>query len=160
MKKFEIELKWAVIFSVALLLWMYFEKAMGWHSERIKFQPIYTMLFGVIAVIIYVLALLEKKKEYYNSTIHWKQSFLSGAILSLFIAFFTPVVLYITYAIISPEFFSTFITYKTENTKMSLADAEKYFSMSNYLYANTFSTLSNGIVISAIISFFIKSKTN
>jgi hypothetical protein len=160
MKKFEIELKWAVFFSLALLIWMYFEKAMDWHGEKIKFQPIYSMLFGVIAIIIYILALLDKKKEYYDTKIDWKQSFLSGAILSLFIAFFTPLVIYITYEIISPEFFSTFITYKTENTKMSLADAKKYFSMSNYLYTNTFSTLSNGIVISAIISFFIKSKTN
>ena len=43
---------------------------------------------------------------------------------------------------------------------MTLEDAEKYFSLSNYMYTNTFSTLSNGIVISAIISYFIKSKTN
>ena len=43
---------------------------------------------------------------------------------------------------------------------MTLEDAEKYFSTSNYMYTNTFSALSNGIVISAIISYFIKSKNN
>jgi uncharacterized protein YacL len=160
MEKFKIELKWAIIFSVSLLIWMYFEKTMGWHDEKVKFQPIYTMLFGVIAIIIYVLALLNKKKNYYNNKIEWKQGFLSGAILSLLIAILTPVVLYISFKYISPDYFTNIINYKIENSKMTLEDAKKYFSMSNYMYTNTFSTLSNGIVISAIISYFIKSKTN
>ena len=139
---------------------MYFEKTMGWHDEKIKFQPIYTMLFGLVSIIIYVLALLDKKKNYYNNTIDWKQGFLSGAILSLAVAVLTPIVLYIIFEYISPAYFTNIISYKIENSKMTLEDAEKYFSLSNYLYTNTFSTLSNGIVMSAIISFFIKSKSN
>ena len=160
MEKFKIELKWALIFSICLLIWMYFEKTMGWHDEKIKFQPIYTMLFGLVSIIIYVLALLDKKKNYYNNTIDWKQGFLSGAILSLAVAVLTPIVLYIIFEYISPAYFTNIISYKIENSKMTLEDAEKYFSLSNYLYTNTFSTLSNGIVMSAIISFFIKSKSN
>ena len=160
MEKFKIELKWALIYSICLLFWMYFEKTMGWHDEKIKFQPIYTMLFGLVSIIIYVLALVDKKKNYYKSTIDWKQGFLSGAILSLVVAILTPIVLYITFEYISPAYFTKIISYKIENSKMTLEDAEKYFSLSNYLYTNTFSTLSNGIVMSAIISFFIKSKTN
>ncbi|WP_339837577.1 DUF4199 domain-containing protein [uncultured Flavobacterium sp.] len=160
MEKFKIEVKWAVIFSVSLLIWMYFEKTMGWHDEKVKFQPIYTMLFGVITIIIFVLALVEKKKNYYHNKIDWKQGFLSGAILSLLIALLTPVVLFITFEYISPDYFTNIINYKTENSKMTLEDAQKYFSLSNYMYTNTFSTLSNGIVVSAIISYFIKSKAN
>ncbi|WP_339888607.1 DUF4199 domain-containing protein [uncultured Flavobacterium sp.] len=160
MEKFKIELKWAVIFSICFLIWMYFEKTMGWHDEKVKFQPIYTMLFGIISILIYVLALQNKKKNYYNNKIDWKQGFLSGAILSLLVAIFTPVVLYITFEYISPDYFTNIINYKIKNSKMTLEDAEKYFSLSNYMYTNTFSTLSNGIVISAIISYFIKSKTN
>lgn len=160
MEKFKIEFKWAVIYSICLLIWMYFEKTMGWHDEKVKFQPIYTMLFGFIIVIIYVLALLDKKKNYYNNFIDWKQSFLSGAILSIFVALFTPFVIYITFEYISPEYFKNIINYKIQNSKMTLEDAEKYFSLSNYMYTNAFSNLSNGIVISAIISYFIKSKSN
>ena len=160
MEKFKIEFKWAVIYSICLLIWMYFEKTMGWHDEKVKFQPIYTMLFGFIIVIIYVLALLDKKKNYYNNFIDWKQSFLSGAILSLLVALFTPFVLYITFEYLSPEYFKNIINYKIQNSKMTLEDAEKYFSLSNYMYTNAFSNLSNGIVISAIISYFIKSKSN
>lgn len=159
MEKFKIEIKWAIIFSLSLLIWMYFEKSMGWHDEKARFQPIYTMLFGVVSIFVYVFALLDKKKNYYQNNIDWKQGFLSGAILSVFAAVLTPLVLFITFKYFSPDFFTTVITYKTQNTKMSLEDAQKYFSMSNYIYTNTFSTLSNGIVLSAIISFFIKSKS-
>ncbi|WP_338377270.1 DUF4199 domain-containing protein [uncultured Flavobacterium sp.] len=159
MEKFKIELKWAIIYSICLFVWMYFEKTMGWHSEKIKFQPIYTMFFGLVSIAIYVLALFNKKKDYFNNQIDWKQGFLSGAILSLFIAVLTPLVLFFTFEFISPDFFSNIIKYKVENSKMSVEDAEKYFSFSNYIYTNTFSTLSNGIVLSAIISFFIKTKT-
>ncbi len=160
MEKFKIELKWAVIFSICLLLWMYFEKTMGWHDEKVRFQPIYTMLFGFIAIIIYVLALLNKKKEYYNNQIDWKQGFLSGAILSFFIAFFTPIVLYVTFEYISPNFFTKITNSIIQNSEKTLEDVEKIFSLSRFIYTNTFSTLSNGIVMSAIIAFFIKSKTN
>lgn len=158
MEKFRIELKWAVIYSLCLLIWMYLERTMGWHTDQIKFQPIYTMFFGLVTIAVYLLALFNKKKDYYKNQIDWKQGFLSGAILSLFIAVLTPIVLFITFEYISPDFFSNIINYKVENSKMSLEDAEKYFSFSNYIYTNTFSTLSNGIVLSAIISFFIKTK--
>lgn len=160
MEKFKIEFKWAVILSICSLIWMYFEKMMGWHAEKVKFQPIYTMLFGFVVILIYVLALLHKKKIYYNNQINWKQGFLSGAILSLFVAAFTPIVIFISFEYISPDFFSNMINYKTEKTEMTLEEAKKYFTLSNYVYMSTFSTLSNGIVISAILSFFIKSKTS
>lgn len=160
MEKFKIEFKWAILFSLSLLVWMAFEKTLGWHTEKIGFQPIYTMLFGFIALLLYVLALLDKKKNYYNGTMDWKQGFLSGAILSLIIAAFTPITQYITFEVISPDFFSNIIQYKIEKKQMSLADAEKYFSLSNYIYTNTFSTLSSGIVMAAIVAFFTKSKIN
>jgi hypothetical protein len=158
MEKFKIEFKWAIIFSICSLFWMYFEKTMGWHDEKVKFQPIFTMLFGIIAIILYTSALLNKKKIYFNNEINWKQGFVSGAILSLIIAAFTPITQFISFEYISPNFFTNMINYKLEHTKMTLEDANRYFTLSNYIYTNTFSTLSNGIVISAIISFFIKSK--
>ena len=158
MEKFKIEIKWALLASIAYMLWIYLEKLLGWHNQKIKFQPIFTMLFGFVTLLIYILALKEKKESYFNNTINWKQGFLSGAILSLFIALFTPVVTYLSFEYISPTFFSNFINYKVTQTKMSIADAQKYFSLSNYIYTSTFSSLSNGIVIGAVVSYFIKNK--
>lgn len=158
MEKFKIEFKWAIFLSICSLIWMYFEKNMGWHNEKVKFQPIYTMLFGCITIAVYVLALLNKKKDYFKNQMDWKQGFVSGAILSLIIAAFTPIVQFISFEYISPDFFDNIINYKLKHTKMTLEDAKRYFTLSNYIYTNTFSSLSSGIVISALISFILKSK--
>lgn len=160
MEKFKIEFKWAIYFSVITILWMYFEKFMGWHDEKIHLQQIYTMLFGIIAIVIYVFALTDKKKNYYNVTMDWKQGFISGAILSLIVAAFTPITQYITLEIISPEYFTNIINYTVEKGRMSLEDAKIHYNLSSYIYMSTFFGLSSGIVTSAIVAFFVKTKTN
>ena len=38
MKKYSLEIKWGVIFAISTLVWIYFEKAMGWHDELIAQQ--------------------------------------------------------------------------------------------------------------------------
>jgi hypothetical protein len=158
MGKFKIELKWAIYFSIISLLWMHFEKFMGWHDEKIHLQQIYTMLFGIVALIIYIFALLDKKKNYYNNTMDWKQGFVSGAILSLFIAALTPITQYITLEIISPEYFTNIINYTVEKGRMTIEEANKHYNLSSYIYMSTFFGLSSGIVTSAIVSLLVKSK--
>ena len=61
MSKFRIEIKWAIIFALATLLWMAFEKSMGWHDVLIEKHAIYTNFFAIIAIAVYVLALLDKR---------------------------------------------------------------------------------------------------
>lgn len=158
MEKFKIEFKWAIYFSIIALGWMCFEKAMGWHDEKIHLQQIYTMLFGIIAIVIYVFALLDKKKNYFNHSMNWKQGFISGAILSLIIAAFTPITQYITLEIISPEYFTNVINYTVEKERMTLEDAKNHFTLANYIYMSTFFGLSSGVVTAAIVAFFVKSK--
>lgn len=158
MEKFKIEFKWAIYFSIIVLGWMYFEKMMGWHDEKIHLQQIYTMLFGIIAIVIYVFALLDKKKNYFNHNMNWKQGFISGAILSLIIAAFTPITQYITLEIISPEYFTNIINYTVEKNRMTLDDAKNHFTLANYIYMSTFFGLSSGVVTAAIVAFFVKSK--
>ncbi len=158
MEKFKIEFKWAVYFSIITLIWMYFEKTMGWHNEKIHLQQIYTMLFGIIAIIIYVFALLDKKKNYFNNSMNWKQGFISGAILSLIIAAFTPITQFITLEIISPEYFTNIINYTVEKKRMTLEEAKNHFTLASYIYMSTFFGLSSGIVTAAIVAFFVKSK--
>lgn len=158
MEKFKIEFKWAIYFSIIVLGWMYFEKMMGWHDKKIHLQQIYTMLFGIIAIVIYVFALLDKKKNYFNHNMNWKQGFISGAILSLIIAAFTPITQYITLEIISPEYFTNIINYTVEKKRMTLDDAKNHFTLANYIYMSTFFGLSSGVVTAAIVAFFVKSK--
>jgi hypothetical protein len=61
MKSIKIEIKWGVLFILVGLIWMVFEKTMGWHDAYIDKQATYTNFIAPIAIAIYVFALLDKK---------------------------------------------------------------------------------------------------
>ena len=67
MKKFNVEVKWGVTFVIAQLIWIAFEKIMGWHDEHIDVQGVYSLFFAVIAFLIYYAALREKREKYFQN---------------------------------------------------------------------------------------------
>lgn len=158
MKNYRIEIKWALIFTVTGLLWMVFEKAMGWHSENIEKHPLYTNFFGILAILIYFLALREKRKDFYDGLITWRQGFVSGILITVIITVLTPLSLYITHEIISPEYFSNIIAYSVENNRMNRNDAEALFNLTSYIIQGTSWALVMGVVTSAIVAWIIRTK--
>ena len=158
MKKFLIEIKWGVIFFIAGLVWTLFEKFMGWHDEAIGKEALYGTLFAVIAVGIYILALLDKKRNFYNGTMTWGQGFVAGAIITIIIAFLSPFAQYISYRIISPEYFHNITEYTLQNTAMTQKGAAAYYNLKSFMLQSVFTALAMGIVTSAIVAYFVKSK--
>lgn len=156
MKKFRIEFKWAIIFTVVFLLWMYFEKMVGWHDELIGKQAVYTNIFGILAIVIYVLALREKRDIYFNGIMDWKQGFISGAILSVIIAAFTPISQYLVHSFISPDFFKNIINFRLENSQLEQSFIENYYTLSTFIFQAAFYALSYGIVTAGIVAWFVK----
>lgn len=156
MNKYQTEIKWAVIFSLATLAWMFLEKTLGWHDEYIDKHAIYTNLFALVAITIYVLALLDKRKTDYHGKMNWKQGFISGIILSIVIALFSPIVQYITANTITPEYFPNAIKYIVESGKMGQETAESYFNLKSYVLQGVFGALSMGIVTAAIVAYFVR----
>ena len=158
MKKIAIEIKWGIIFTISGLLWMYLEKSLGWHDVLIAKQPIYTMLFSIIAIIVFVLAIKDKKTNYFENSMDWKQGFLSGCIVSLIVALLSPISQFITSEFISPNYFQNAIKFATDNNRMQLEEAQAYFNLKSYIFQGAYGALSMGIVTSAIVAFFMKSK--
>lgn len=156
MSKFRIEIKWAVIFALATLLWMVFEKSIGWHDVLIEKHAIYTNFFAIIAIAVFVLALLDKRKVDFNGKMNWKQGFISGIFLSVIIAVLSPLTQYITNTFITPEYFPNIIKFAVDSGKMSQEAAESYFSLKSYALQSFFGALTMGIVTSAIVAFFVK----
>lgn len=160
MKKITIEIKWGVLFSIAALVWMIFENSIGLHDKYISKQALYTNLFGLIAILIYGLAIREKKYLYFKGTMNWQQGFISGVVLSIVISFISPMVQYITYTLITPNFFTNFINYAVANNIQTQAQAEAYFSIKSYMIQSIFGSFSTGIIMAAIVAFFLKTKNN
>ncbi len=158
MKKFSIEIKWGIQFSILSIVWMIIEKSAGLHDQYISKQSIYTNLFGIIAIAIYTLALLDKKKNCYNGLMDWKQGFVSGVVLSFVIAVLSPMVQYITFTYISPNFFTNIIRYAVSNKIQTQSQAETFFSMKSYIIQGIFGALSMGVITAALVALLVKTK--
>lgn len=158
MKQFSIELKWAFNFFIASMLWMMLEKFLGYHDDKIQYQPLFSMLFGLITLVIYIFALKDKKINFYHNQMNWREGFVSGLTLSLVIALFTTMIEYTKHHVISPYFLVTMQKIIVGQNKMTLENAENFFTFSNTLSQSIFYVISFGSVLAALISLVIKSK--
>jgi len=157
-KKFGIELKWAFIFIGISLLWMVVERLTGLHDKYISKHIIYTNLFAIPAIIIFVLALFDKRKNFYNNKMSWLDGFLAGLVISIIITVFSPLTQLITIKVITPDFFPNMINYVVESGKMSRENAEDYFSLTNYMMQSALGGLLMGAITSAIVALFVRKK--
>ncbi len=104
----------------------------------------------------YLLALREKRRRVYKENITWLQGFISGVILTVFVALLSPVVQYVTQNYITPEYFKNVIEYSVTNDLMTRTKANAYFNITNYMWQSAFGALGFGIATAAIVAIFVK----
>lgn len=159
MKKFAIEIKWGIRYFFAYLVWVYIEKMSGYYSEKIDDYLLYSMLFNVIAIFIYIMAIKDKKKNYFNNSMDWKQGAVTGIFMTIVIAILMPLCQIVIHKGMAPEFFTNMIENSVaKGTKIE--DAKSYFNLSSYIFQSVFSALSFGVVISAIVAYFLQTKNS
>ncbi|MDN3670328.1 DUF4199 domain-containing protein [Echinicola jeungdonensis] len=144
------------MFTFIGLLWIGLERAVGLHDEYIGFHSTYTNLFAFIAILLYVLALLDKRNHYYKGYISWKNAFFSGLVLSAIIAILSPLSQLISHKIVTPHYFENAINHAVSRKIMSQQEAESYFSLGNYILQTTFFAFIVGCITAALISIFIR----
>lgn len=157
MGKFNIEIKWALLFAISSLVWTAIERAAGMHEERISDYIWFSSLFAIVAIAIFVFALRDKKKNYYQGNMTWSHGFISGVIISIIITVLSPLTIYIAFTFISPDFFANMTDYNVAQG-LTREKAEAYFNIKTYLLQGAFSGLSMGIVTSAVVALFLRTK--
>jgi len=158
MNKYKIEIKWAFIFTIMMLAWMFLEKSFGLHDVHIDKHAIYTNVVAILAIAVYVFALLDKRKNFYNGKMTYMQGFISGLIISLVVTIFSPLTQYITSEIISQDYFANIIKYTVEQREMNQAEAENFFNLKSYIGQVLIATPIMGIITSAIVAIFTRKK--
>lgn len=158
MRKLTIELKWAVLFALTTLAWMVGEKLAGLHDTHIDKHATYTNFFAVPAIALYVLALLDKRKNAYGGAMTWKQGFISGLYITLFVTILSPLTQVITSEVITPNFFSNAIRYTVSTGELEQAVAEQHFSLKSYIVMGLIGAPVMGIVTSAIVALFTRKR--
>jgi len=157
--QYKIEIKWAVVFILTMLLWMCLERVLGWHDEHIDKHMYLTNLFAIPAILIYVLALRDKRENDYGGSMTYKQGFMSGLIMTVVITLITPFAQWIISSVITPHYFENAIAYSLETGyHKTLEEAERFFNLKSYLLQATFGAFFMGVLTSAVVAFFVRSK--
>lgn len=158
MRKIYIELKWAVIFSIALLSWILFEKTMGWNKEQFEEFWWLTLLFAPFAILMYLLALREKRRRVFGGEMTWIQGFISGVIISVFAALLSPLTEYVAYNFFTPDYFNTIAESSVTNDLMARTKMNNLFNINNYRWQSAFGLFGFGVLNSVIAAFFVRKK--
>ena len=158
MRQFKIEFKWSVILAITLLVWMYGEKALGFHDERIDQHYYITLLFFIPSITIYVLTILDKRKNFYEGRMTYKQGFMAGLVMTGFSLLWTPVNQVIVSLIITPDYFKNVIEYTVAHNLMTLEEAQAQFNLTSYIIQGLISFPIVGAFTSAIIALFTRKK--
>lgn len=138
---------------------MILEKIAGLHTIHIDKHAIYTNLVAIPAITIYVLALLDKRNNYYGGVISYKQGFESGLILTILITAISPMSQIVATYLITPEYFPNMIKYVVSKGQMTREDADEYFNLRSYIIQGLTGSFVMGLLTTAIVTFFISRKT-
>jgi hypothetical protein len=135
---------------------MTLERLFGLHDSHIDKHAIYTNFIAIPAIAIYVLALLDKRNNFYGGFMSYKLGFISGLIITLIVTLFTPLIQYITSTIITPDFFTNMIDYTVSEGLMQRGEAEDFFNLKSYMIQASIGAPVMGLITTAIVAFFTK----
>lgn len=158
MKNYRTELKWAGIFSLMYLAWMMMEHLCGLHGRHIQYQQLVSTFILLPSLLIYVLAIREKKLRVFQGTITFRQAFKSGMLLTLFIVILSPVNQLITTGLIAPDFFENMQEFAVSQKQMSVQEAEARLNTGAFIVQSIIGGLVTGAVFSALIALVIRTK--
>jgi len=159
MKSFKIELRWAILYSLAIMGWGMVEQKLGWHDVHISIQLVFHLLATIaIMTVVLIVMIKQKRTNYYKGKMEWKQGIVTGGKFAVITAALSVLTQYFIYHYISPDFFSHAIAYVTNKAHhpMSLKDAKEIFSMKSYIVQGIQDCFSFGLVLSAIVAFALK----
>ena len=154
--KYYLEIKWSLFFLMMSLSWVWAEKLCGLHDIYIQEHAMYTNLMGIPAVLIYFLAMWEKRKNLDN-VMSFKQAFMYGLSITLIVVALSPFMTYISFTLITPHFFEYAIQFSVKQGYMNSKDAFAYFSLDSYILQSVFGGFIMGLITTAITAFIMKS---
>lgn len=156
MNNYKTEIKWAIVFFVVTLLWMFLERLVGLHDRYIDKHAVYTNFFAVVAIGVYVLALLNKRKHFYSGTMTYWQGVHSGLWLTLFIVILVPLAQFITHTWITPDYFNQVSKLAVKTGQMSSDQAQAYFSLAHYIQLSVIIAAVMGFVTTLVVAVFTR----
>jgi len=158
MNRIQIEIKWGLLFFLSGLIWMFLEKSLGFHDVNLEKHANFTLWYAPIAIGLYVLAIRNKKINFYCGKLNFTQGFISGLIMTLVILILTPLSQYISHEYISPEYFPNIIRMTVEKGQMTQSEAEAQFTLVGYIQQSLIFATFMGVVTSALAALLTRTR--
>lgn len=156
MDSYRVELKWGLIFFLALLVWMMVERMAGLHGPRIEYHAVFTSLFAVVAVVLYVCALREKRSRALGGQMNWKQGFFAGLGITIVVTVLSPLGQYLIHTFISPDYLENVADYAVEAGMMTREEAASHFTLGSYIVQSAVGAVVMGVITSAVVAWFLR----
>ncbi len=156
MQNFKIELKWALLFIGMTWVWMIIERAVGLHDTYISQHPTYTNLVAIPAILLYVLAMREKRSQFYKGTMTYKQGVIFGLIMTGIITALVPLSQLVISNVISPDYFKNAIEYSVSSGQATQEEADSFFNIKSYIIQGMIGAPIMAILTTLIVAIFVK----
>ena len=153
-----IELKWGLILAASSLLWIIIERWLGWYSNQIPSYVRLTNIYGIPALLIYCLALAEKREKDYSGELTWKDGFIAGLMITLIFLILTPLIKYTGYTFIAPEYFKNIIDFGVNVKKKDKGALTAFFNMKNVIVQGLYGVAIMGALCSAVAALIVKKR--
>ena len=156
MKTYKFEIKWAIVFALMTIVWMLIEKLAGLHDQHIENHAFYTKLLSIPALIVFILAMMDKRKNFYFNVFSFKKAFNMGIVLTSMIVVLIPIIYLIVLKVISPDYLTNASEYAISSGNMNEMEARNYFDFNSILLFGIITSLFSGLIISALAALITK----
>jgi membrane protease YdiL (CAAX protease family) len=162
----KIEIKYTVLISLLMLLWLSLEFMIGLHEKPLIAYHPYITMFALFIPIICAMLAVNEKREFLEGRITFKQAFLTGLLIAVFTTLVSPLIQWIFFAVVNPDFFDNMIAYSIERAhanKMTEQQAQKvavgYFNLQSYIIQSALFSFIGGIIIATVVAVIKRSKS-
>ena len=138
------------------LVWVALERVLGLHDTHIDQHAIYTNLIAIPSIAIFVFALRQKREQFYEGFMTYKQGLVSGIIISLVVALLSPLTQWLVSTVITPDYFSNAIAHAVSAGKLNQEQAEGFFNLKSYIAQGVLGASAMGFLTSAVVALFLK----
>jgi hypothetical protein len=150
--------KWAAVHALMFLGWMTAERLLGFHGTRLEQQPVFGALILLPSTALYVLVLLDLKRNVYSGRLSWRQGFSAGCQFTALIVLLSPLTQWLTANVISPDYFANLTELSVSKGTMTREQAEQQFNLTYYVISSVMAGLIMGALFSAVVAFFTRTR--
>jgi Protein of unknown function (DUF4199) len=145
-----VELRYAVLTSLATLLWLITEYVIGFQDKYISIYPFVTLCSLAVPLLCYRQAFREKR-DVLGNKFTLQQALLAGFLLALFTSIFSIPVEIFFLQLINPDFMADMIRYAAVQTKQTEEAVAVYINLQSMIMETVLVTfITSGIIALAL----------